>query len=68
MERTQTGEVVGFDNSAKLRTVLLHYYQQFKEGTLNGNTANTAEFSRKNLTGKLVNCIEKAIENNKLNQ
>jgi len=66
MERTQTGEVVGFDNSAKLRTVLLHYYHQFKQGTLNGNTANTAEFSRKNLTGKLVNCIEKAIANNKI--
>lgn len=54
---TNTGVFFDYSEKMKLKGVLLGFYNQFLEGKLQSNGIGLEQYSRKSLTGKLVNLI-----------
>lgn len=54
LKDTNTGVVVDFYNSAKLKLEILQLYQQYKKGILEVNTKNTQKYHRKELSRQLA--------------
>mgnify|MGYP000617864025 CR=1 FL=1 len=58
LEETKAGKHFGYNEKESLKNFLLETYQQWKSGTLNNRSENIEQFSRKNLTKKLVDLLE----------
>ncbi|WP_310377254.1 glycosyltransferase family 4 protein [Flavobacterium sp.] len=54
---TNTGVFFDYSEKKKLKSVLLDFYNQFLEGKLESNGVGLQQYSRKSLTGKLVELI-----------
>jgi glycosyltransferase involved in cell wall biosynthesis len=54
---TNTGVFFDYSEKMKLKTVLLRFYTQFLENTLQANAVGLQHYSRKNLTEKLVKLL-----------
>ncbi len=59
INETNAGEVVNYDDTKKMKAILLQYYQLFKVGKLNSESKNVEKYSRKNLTKQLSNILNK---------
>ena len=56
---TNTGVFFNYREKTRLKSVILDFYNQFLEGKLKSNGVGLQKYSRKNLTGKLVEVINK---------
>ena len=56
---TNTGVFFDYSEKMKLKSVLLNFYNQYLEGKLQSNTVGLQQYSRKNLTAKLVEVLNK---------
>ena len=56
--KTNTGVFFDYSEKMKLKSVLLGCYNQFLEGKLQSNAVGLLQYSRKSLTGKLVELIQ----------
>ena len=56
---TNTGVFFDYSDKMKLKSVLLNFYNQFLEGNLQSNAIGLQHYSRKNLTAKLVEVLNK---------
>lgn len=59
LNETKAGKHFGYDEKDNLKNFILESYQNWKSGTLNQNAVNIEQFSRKNLTQKLVDLMNK---------
>lgn len=59
LNETKAGKHFGYDEKENLKNFILESYQNWKSGTLNQNAENIEQFSRKNLTQKLVDLMNK---------
>lgn len=59
LNETKAGKHFGYDEKENLKKFFLESYQNWKLGTLNQNAENIEQFSRKNLTQKLVDLMNK---------
>jgi galactitol-specific phosphotransferase system IIB component len=57
VKETNTGVFFDYSEKAKLKSVILDFYNQFLEGKLQSNGIGLQQYSRKNLTGQLVELI-----------
>lgn len=55
---TNTGVFFDYSEKMQLKSVLLGFYNQFLEGKLQSNAVGLQQYSRKSLTGKLVELIQ----------
>jgi hypothetical protein len=56
--QTNTGVFFEYSEKAKLKTVILEYYNQYLEGKLQSNGVGLQKYSRKNLTKELVQLMQ----------
>lgn len=54
---TNTGVFCSYDELAKVKEIILHYYKQYKEGNLKTSPIGLQHYSRKNLTSQLSKLI-----------
>lgn len=59
LSETKAGKHFGYEEKENLKKFILESYQNWKSGTLNQNAENIEQFSRKNLTQKLVDLMNK---------
>ena len=59
LNETKAGKHFGYEEKENLKNFILESYQNWKSGTLNQNAENIEQFSRKNLTRKLVDLMNK---------
>ena len=59
ISNTNTGVFFGYSEKMKIKSVLLDYYNQFLEGKLHSNAVGLQQYSRKSLTEKLVEILNK---------
>lgn len=59
LNETKAGKHFGYDEKENLKKFILESYENWKSGTLNPNAENIEQFSRKNLTQKLVDLMNK---------
>ena len=59
LNETKAGKHFGYDEKENLKKFILESYQNWKSGMLNQNAENIEQFSRKNLTQKLVDLMNK---------
>lgn len=59
LNETKAGKHFGYDEKENLKNFILDSYQNWKLGTLIQNAENIEQFSRKNLTQKLVDLMNK---------
>lgn len=59
LEETKAGKHFGYEEKKGLKNFLLETYHHWKSGTLHSNPENIEQFSRKNLTKKLAEILEK---------
>lgn len=59
LNETKAGKHFGYEEKENLKNFILESYQNWKLGTLNQNAENIEQFSRKNLTQKLVDLMNK---------
>ena len=59
LNETKAGKHFGYEEKENLKKFILESYQNWKSGTLNQNAENIEQFSRKNLTQKLVDLMNK---------
>ncbi|MRX67244.1 Glycosyltransferase Family 4 [Flavobacterium resistens] len=57
--QTNTGVFFDYSEKAKLKSVILDFYNQFLEGKLQSNGVGLQQYSRKNLTKQLAQLIKK---------
>jgi hypothetical protein len=57
LEETKAGKHFGYEEKANLKQFILNSYQIWKSGNINQNAENIDQFSRKNLTKKLVDLL-----------
>lgn len=57
VKETNTGVFFDYSEKEKLKSVILDFYNQFLEGKLQANGVGLQQYSRKNLTGQLVQLI-----------
>lgn len=57
LNETKTGKHFGYDEKESLKQFILETYDRWKSGNLNQNAENIEQFSRKNLTKKLVDLM-----------
>ena len=57
LNETNAGKHFGYDEKENLRQFILEAYNNWKSGNLNQNAENIEQFSRKNLTKKLVDLM-----------
>jgi len=58
IQNTNTGIFVKYDEIKKLKTSILAYYEEFKNGNLKANAVGLQQYSRKNLTEKLSKILK----------
>lgn len=58
IKETNTGVFFDYSEKAKLKSVILDFYNQFLEGKLQANGVGLQQYSRKNLTKQLVQLIQ----------
>lgn len=59
LELTGTGDVVDFDDFGKAKQVITKYFQLYIDGKINPDKKNVSQFSRKELTCKLAEILDK---------
>ena len=59
LNETKAGKHFGYEEKENLKNFILESYQNWKSGMLNQNAENIEQFSRKNLTQKLVDLMNK---------
>lgn len=59
LNETKAGKHFGYDEKENLKKFILESYENWKSGILNQNAENIEQFSRKNLTQKLVDLMNK---------
>ena len=59
LNETKAGKHFGYEEKENLKKFILESYENWKSGTLNQNAENIEQFSRKNLTHKLVDLMNK---------
>ncbi len=59
IKETQTGQLIEFDDEENLKKQILEYYNLFKKNDLNTKPKNLENYSRKILTGKIVEVFNK---------
>jgi len=59
--RTNAGTIVDFNNKSKLKEVILHLYQQYKNNNNEVNSKHIQKYHRKELTQQLANLIKETI-------
>ena len=57
LNETNAGKHFGYDEKENLKQFILNSYHNWKSGKLNQNAENIEQFSRKNLTQKLVDLM-----------
>ena len=57
LEETNAGKHFSYDDSEPLKSFILEKYQDWKNGNLSSQTKNIDQFSRKNLTKKLLEIL-----------
>jgi glycosyltransferase involved in cell wall biosynthesis len=57
IKKTNSGEVVGFDDKDKLKEVIEDYYKSYKKEKLQIDSENIEQYHRKNLTKELADVI-----------
>ena len=57
VNKTQSGEVVDFDDKTKLKQVVLEMYKKYKQKSLEISSKNIDQYHRKNLTKQLAEII-----------
>ncbi|MEZ0129719.1 glycosyl transferase family 1, partial [Flavobacterium sp. LBUM151] len=57
IKETNTGVFFDYSEKAKLKSVILDFYNQFLEGKLQSNGVGLQQYSRKNLTKQLAQLI-----------
>ncbi len=60
VKETNTGVFFDYSEKAKLKSVILDFYNQFLEGKLQSNGIGLQQYSRKNLTKQLAQLIRKS--------
>lgn len=58
IKATNTGVFVMYNEKDKLKSILLEYYNRYKNHTLTVNAVGLQQYSRKNLTGQLAEVIK----------
>lgn len=58
LNETKAGKHFGYNEKENLRQFILESYNNWKSGNLNQNSENIEQFSRKNLTKKLVDLLD----------
>lgn len=61
LSETKAGKHFGYDEKENLKNFIVETYQKWKSGNLNKNAENIEQFSRKNLTQKLVDLMNKQL-------
>lgn len=62
ISETKVGEIADFYDIEKMKKVVLHYYEQYKLGKLDDvKSSHVEEYSRKELTKKLCNGMDKLV-------
>jgi len=59
IRNTETGLISGFDDVEKMKINIFEYYYKFKDGSLDTKSAGLMNFSRKNLTKKIVGLLDR---------
>ena len=59
INETSCGNTFGFKEVELLKASILNYYDQFKKGSISSNCNNIEKYERKNLTGKMIEVINK---------
>ncbi|MFH6997027.1 glycosyltransferase family 4 protein [Flavobacterium sp. FlaQc-57] len=60
IKETNTGVFFDYSEKAKLKSVILDFYNQFLEGKLQANGVGLQQYSRKNLTKQLAQLIKES--------
>ena len=60
IKKTNTGVFFDYSEKAKLKSVILDFYNQFLEGKLQANGVGLQQYSRKNLTKQLAQLIKES--------
>jgi hypothetical protein len=60
--KTNSGEVAGFNNSEKMKDLLLGWRQKFEEGSLQSTLQGAEEYSRRNLTHSMSLMLQQISE------
>jgi hypothetical protein len=61
LSETKAGKHFGYDEKENLKIFIVETYKNWKSGNLNKNAENIEQFSRKNLTQKLVDLMNKQL-------
>jgi hypothetical protein len=61
IRETAAGRMAGFNDYAALRAIIDDYYRMYRDKTLAPARAEINKYSRKELTGRLVEVFEKSI-------
>ncbi len=61
LSEAKAGKHFGYDEKENLKNFIVETYQNWKSGNLNKNAENIEQFSRKNLTQKLVDLMNKQL-------
>ncbi|MCL1867334.1 MAG: glycosyl transferase family 1, partial [Paludibacter sp.] len=59
MAQTRAGKIVDFDDLETMKKTVLEFYNQFKNNKLQTFSENIAQYSRRNLTQKYAELLEK---------
>ncbi len=62
ISKTNSGEVVAFDDEMRMKNVVLEFYEKYKNKKLYIDSKNVDQYHRKNLTKQLAEVIEKTIK------
>jgi len=54
LKETGTGHMVDFNDRNKLKSLILEYYNNYRQGELNIDAKNIIKYSRKSLTGRMT--------------
>ena len=65
LKEAQTGFMVGFDETEKMKTIIRDLYSQYKLGTLKATQGSIEKFSRKNLTRELAEVLNRIVKGQK---
>lgn len=56
---SEAGHTAGYENDAAMRSILSDYFMRYREQRLVSNTANSLKYSRKALTGKIAEILNR---------
>lgn len=59
VQTTNTGIFVTYSEKEKLKNALLQWFNQYQQGNLKSNAIGLQQYSRKNLTGQLVQILKR---------